>query len=260
MRSILVHAYRGDAMAARLETGLSLARMVGGHITLLVDTPVTRFVAMDPMGGSYLAADALKQALAEDDQQAATIAEKLENNDVPFDVVRSEAEPLDAIAAAARLADVVVTSRAQHLAGDLAVGVSTPLLVAEDDAPLSFPLRAACIAWDGGEQSALALRSAVPLLKGCGAVHVLTVDDGKSGFPATDALRYLSRHGIKAELHEVERVATIEESLAAAVARLNGELLVMGAYGHSRMREFLFGGVTRYFVETCSRPALLLAH
>lgn len=259
MRSILVHAYRGDAMSARLETGLSLARMLDGHVTLLVDTPVSRFVAMDPMGGSYLAADALKQALAEDDQQAAAIAEKLGNNDVPFDVVRSEAEPIDALAAAARLADVVVTSRAQHLVGDLAVNLRTPVLVTEDEAALSFPLTSACIAWDGGEQSALAMRSAAPLLKDCGAVHVLTVEGGDA-FPATDALRYLSRHGVKAELHEVARVATIEESLAMACARLNGQLLVMGAYGHSRMREFLFGGVTRYFVENCERPALFLAH
>lgn len=260
MRSILVHAYRGDAMPARLETGLSLARMADGHVTLLVDTPVSRFVAMDPMGGSYLAADALKQALAEDDEQAATIAEKLGNNDVPFDVVRSEAEPIDAIAAAARLADVVVTSRAQHLVGDLAVNLRTPVLVTEDEAPLSFPLASACIAWDGSEQSALAMRSAVPLLKDCGAVHVLTVEGRSDAFPATDALRYLSRHGIKAELCEVERVATIEESLAAATARLHGQLLVMGAYGHSRMREFLFGGVTRYFIENCTSPALFLAH
>jgi nucleotide-binding universal stress UspA family protein len=44
------------------------------------------------------------------------------------------------------------------------------------------------------------------------------------------------------------------------VNKIGGDLLIMGAYGRSRMREFLFGGVTRYFLEDCPRPALLMAH
>ena len=60
MRSILVSADRLPGMEARLETALAIARTSQGHITLLVDTPVVRYVAMDPMGGSYVATDALK--------------------------------------------------------------------------------------------------------------------------------------------------------------------------------------------------------
>ncbi len=85
--------------------------------------------------------------------------------------------------------------------------------------------------------------------------------DGKPlGFPSTDALRYLSRHDIKAELHELEKSGSVEETLASAVSRLGGELLVMGAFGHSRLREFMFGGVSRYFLEQENGPALLMAH
>jgi nucleotide-binding universal stress UspA family protein len=65
---------------------------------------------------------------------------------------------------------------------------------------------------------------------------------------------------VKAELHELARTGSTEETLAAACARLQAGLLVMGAYGHSRMREYLFGGVTRYFLEDVTSPALLLAH
>jgi nucleotide-binding universal stress UspA family protein len=57
----------------------------------------------------------------------------------------------------------------------------------------------------------------------------------------------------------VERVGSSEESLAAAVARLQVDLLVLGAYGRSRMREYLFGGVTRHFLNTAVGPALLMA-
>ena len=123
-----------------------------------------------------------------------------------------------------------------------------------------MPVTRACIAWDGGNESATALRSAVPLLAGCAAVHVLTVKEKPGGFPATDAVRYLSRHGISAEMSELARRSSTEETLATAVAKLGGELLVMGAYGKSRMREYLFGGATRYFLEESATPALLLAH
>lgn len=260
MRSILVYADRGPSMRARLETGLSLARANGGHVTVLVDTPVTRYVAMDPMGGSYVASDALKKALADDDANAEAIEAQLTGQDVPFDLVRSEDEPVAALAAAARLADVVVVSRSSGIAGELALSARTPVLVLPDQGELALPLKSACIAWDGGNEAALALRSAVPLLVGCPEVHVLTVIEKPGGFPPTDADSYLSRHGIKTELSDLVRKGSTEETLAAAVAQRGAQLLVMGAYGKSRMREFLFGGVTRFFLEESANPALLLAH
>ena len=165
------------------------------------------------------------------------------------------------MASGARLADVTVVSRSGGLAGDLAMVSRTPVLALPDATALAMPVGVACIAWDGGDEAANALRAAVPLLQGGAAVHVLTVLTEKAeGFPPTDALRYLARHDIKAELHELQRDASIEESLAAAVAQLGAQLLVMGAYGHSRVREFLFGGVTRYFLEEPTAPPLLLAH
>jgi nucleotide-binding universal stress UspA family protein len=260
MRSILVYADRSPSMDARLETGLSLARVNGGHVTVLVDTPISRYVAMDPMGMSYVASEAMKEALADDDAHGKAIEQQLASQDVSFDVLRSESEPLDALAAASKLADVVILSRSSALAGELALSVHTPVLVLPDLGELKLPLACACIAWDGGNESAMALRSAVPLLAGCAAVHVLTVKEKPGGFPATDAVRYLSRHGVSADLSEISRSGSTEETLAGEVARLGGELLVMGAYGKSRMREYLFGGVTRYFLEESAKPALLLAH
>ena len=119
---------------------------------------------------------------------AAEIEAQLTGQDVPFDVVRSEDEPVAALAAAARLADVVIVSRASGLAGELAMTSRTPVLVLPDKERHSAPARqVACIAWDGGNEAALALRSAVPLLAGCGEVHVLTVKEKPGGFPPTDA-------------------------------------------------------------------------
>jgi nucleotide-binding universal stress UspA family protein len=261
MRSILVQAGRDPGMAARLDTAMDIARRNEGHLTLVIDTPVNQFVTVDPYGGSYVAREALESALAADDALAAAFAGRLANDDVPFDVAQFETLPLDAMLAAARLADVAVVSRTCGYAGDLAVAARCPVLVLTDAAPLRLPLTSACIAWDGGDQAAAALRGSINLLDGCPNVHVLTVtSEAAEGFPPTDALRYLSRHDLKAELHELAKDGSVEETLARETSRLGAQLLVLGAYGHSRMREFLFGGVTRYFLEEQASPALLLAH
>ncbi|MDP3908271.1 universal stress protein [Novosphingobium sp.] len=261
MRSILVQAGRDPGMSARLDTAMNIARAHEGHVTLLLDTPIDRYVTVDPYGGTYVARDALEAALKEDDALAEAFAGRLQNDDVPFDIAQYELPPVDALASGARLADITVVSRSGGLSGDLAMVSRTPVLALPDSRALQLPIGVACIAWDGGDEAAHALRAAVPLLQGAGAVHVLTVlTDKAEGFPPTDALRYLARHDIKAELHELPRGNSIEETLATASAQMGVQLMVMGAYGHSRVREFLFGGVTRYFLEEQAAPPLLLAH
>ena len=274
MRSILVYADRTKAMQARLETALSLARMTSGHVSVMVDTPVARYMSIDPTGASVFAADAIREALERDDAYGDELEARLAREDVSYDVIRCEDEPVDALADAARLADVVVLSRGCDFAGSLALSTRCPILLVPglddglDDkaggheqgiSGTQLPITRACVAWDGGDEAAAALRAAVPLLRGA-EVHVVTVHEKKGGFPSTEALRYLSRHGIKAEFLEVDRVGSTEESLAATVARLQVDLLVLGAFGRSRMREYLFGGVTRHFLGGEAGPALLLAH
>lgn len=260
MRSILVNADRKPGNDARIDTALDLARRFNGHVSVLLDTPVTRYIAMDPMGGSYVISDALEEARKEDDEAAAAIETRMARDDVPFDILRSEDDPVSALANAARLSDLVVVSRSGGLAGELALASGTPVLALCDDKALALPIRRACIAWDGSEQAAAALRASAPLLDSCQMVKVISVIEKAGGFPATDALRYLSRHGIHAEFEEHERRGSTEETLAVAVTQAHAELLVMGAYGKSRMREFLFGGVTAYFLDETQAPALLLAH
>ena len=77
MRSILVYADRTQAMQARLETALSLARLTNGHVSVMVDTPIARYTSIDPMGGSYIAADAIAESLARDDAYADELEARL---------------------------------------------------------------------------------------------------------------------------------------------------------------------------------------
>lgn len=260
MRSILVYADQTEETSARLETALSLARATGGHLSVLIDTPVARFMAMDALGGGYLAADAVREAVRRDDEYAEKLAAHLRNEDVHFDVLRGEEEPVDAMTEASLLSDVIVLSRGCEFAGQLAVDGKAPILIVGDDKPMSVPVNCVAVAWDGSHEAAVALRGGLPLLKMAGQVHVLTVGDKAGVFPPLDAVQYLSRHGVKAEIDSLARVGSIEETLASAVARLGADLLVMGAFGHSRLREFLLGGVTRYFLDLKDGPSLLFAH
>lgn len=260
MRSILVHAERGDAGASRIESALSLARLTGGHVTLLIDTPVMRYTTVDAMGGAAVATEALQDAMVSDDAFAASLADRLTREDVPFTILRGETEPLDALATSARLSDVVIVARGDAVAADLPLAARCPVLALNDDAPLAFPVERACIAWDGSAEAATALRGSVPLLAGCSEVTVVTVEDAPKGWPALDAVEYLSRHGIRAEMQALPRTGSVEQSLAHELQLRRCQLLVMGAFGHSRVREFIFGGVTKSFLEYAAAPALLLAH
>ncbi|WP_068094978.1 universal stress protein [Novosphingobium rosa] len=260
MRSILVLADRRPESENRLQAALSLARANSGHLTVLIDTPVARYLMTDAMGSGYLAADIVREAVSGDDAFAEALNKRLLNEDVPYDILRAEDEPADAIAEAARLNDVVVLSRGQPFVGEVVLRGATPVLVLPREGATLLPPSVVCVAWDGGDEAASALRLAVPLLVQAERVHVLTVAEKSGGFPVCDAVKYLARHGVKAEVVEVERAASIAVTLDATLAELQADLLVMGAYGHSRLREFLLGGVTRYFLEDSAGPTLLLAN
>lgn len=266
MRSILVHADNDAASEGRLQVALDLARRFEGHVTLMIATPLQQFVSFDPFGGTYFAAEALAKAQADDLALESRLSDRLANEDVPWDITMADGDIVAALGGAASLADIAVVSLSGKresmplLAGDLALATPVPVLALpqamqqlDADAP-------AMIAWNGSPQAAAALRAAVPLLGGGRKVVLVAVGEDDGTFPGTDALRYLSRHDIHAELLVVERGAdTVEERLEEEAASLGAGLIVMGAFGRSRLRETLFGGTTQYLL-TNGRYPLLLAH
>ncbi len=269
MRSILVHADHSPCTEARLQTALALARRTKGHVTCHINTPFNRFIAMDPFGGAYISAEALSRAATDDAALEERLAAQLGREDVPWTIDTSQDELVDALTGAARLADLVIISAdpAQSkqrrapvaLVGALALSTRTPLMVIPTDASTVAQDAPVMIAWDGGIEAANALKASLGLLAGR-PVHVVTVAEKGDAFPSTEAVNYLSRHDIHAELHSVDRNGlTIEETLEKAAQDVKAGLVVMGAYGHSRLRETLFGGVTRYFIDSARFP-LLLAH
>lgn len=270
MRSILIHTDDSPLMEARFQTGLDIARHCEGHIMLHINTPLQRFVAMDPFGGAYLAAEAVRDAQAHDAALVDQFAARLAKEDVPWNIETSTDELATSLVSAARLTDLIIITNGTAVGtppglgapvAQIAVGARCPVLAVPATAERVAIEGRAMLCWDGGHESANALRAAVPLLVAASGVDVVTVAEKAEGFPATEALRYLSHYGIHAELHERQIAGglTIEETLEDAAVEINADWVVLGAFGHSRLRETLFGGVTRYFI-TSARFPLLLVH
>lgn len=114
------------------------------------------------------------------------------------------------------------------------------------------------VAWDGGASAGRALRSARPLLRRADTVTVVTVREGRKKPDSGPVLHGLKRLGVAAQAVDLDGGGEpVGAVLFAAAADNNCDLLVMGAYGHSRMRELILGGATRDVVRTCPLPAWL---
>ncbi len=138
---------------------------------------------------------------------------------------------------------------------DLLLGAACPVLVVPNDDRREWPLERALVAWDGGPECARALKAALPLMMQADKVDVVSVSSGN--IEAIDITHHISRHGIDAEVHIVEG-STFDPGaeLLETAASLDSQYLVMGAYGHSRLREVLLGGATKHVLANATLPVL----
>lgn len=180
----------------------------------------------------------------------------------------------DLVATHARFADLVVLGRpyeAAATAGADAVleavlfQARTPVLVVPTDRKTAVvPPRRIVLAWDQSAEALAATRAALPFLKDAEQVVITIVDPGSFGAERSDPggllCQMLVRHGVKAEVSVLAKtLPRISEVLARQVTDVNADLLVMGAYGHSRLREAIMGGATRDTLRDSVVP-VLLAH
>jgi len=170
----------------------------------------------------------------------------------------------DEVARRGRLADLVVVGRSiqEMIPADTLNAAlfetGRPVLLAPPK-PLPSLGRRVAVAWNGSTEAARAVTAALPFLARAQAVTVVTAVAGDSG-AASDMTSYLALHGVDAAIREVPLAGlSVGEALLDAVAQMEADLLVMGAYTHSRMREMILGGVTRHMLDRTEIP-LLMAH
>lgn len=139
---------------------------------------------------------------------------------------------------------------------------SVPTLLVPHAGPSAFKPDHAVVAWNGGSTAARAMRASMPLLQLAKKVTVVVVEDGKrrADMAGADAATYLARHGFDVTVRTINRKPTgIGQTLIGFVQEIGADWLVMGAYGHSRIREFILGGTTASILKSMTTP-VLMAH
>ncbi len=272
-KSILVHYDAGKTAPERLEIAIGIANAFGSHIACLYA------LSAAPMPSyAYDATEVLREA------QQRVRAEMLQDARRGYDEClrrtgfeksewrTSNADVQDAVALHARYADLVVIGQkhpdmpsgvGQEFERGAPLAAGRPVLVV----PYAFehrPVgRRVLVAWNASREAARAVSDALPLLKRAEQVNVVAFRPEISGTahgeePGADIGLYLARHGVKvtASVYQ-DPQGDIGGQLLSRAFDLSADLIVMGAWGHSRLREFVLGGVTRTVLETMTVPVLM---
>lgn len=272
---LLLDERAGDEAA--LAAAVDLAARHEAHLTALfpaIETPLPAFVA------AQMTRSLREQQRRHLDDRAGEARARFEaackRNGVSSEwrqVTMLTGDAFETLTRHARYADLVIagqpplehgdTDRAELLQ-DMVLGCGRPMLVVPViGAPAGFGGKA-MVAWDSGREAARAVADALPLLQQAQRVEVVTVDArhrrSHGEEPGADIARHLARHGVKVEVAQLESGSLAVGDLLLNRAADNGlDLLVMGAYAHSRLRDFVLGGVTRHMLDHMTLP-VFLAH
>lgn len=281
LQSILVHADLSRHAPARIHAAALLAREHGAHLTGAAMLGVSRAVfpngyQMPPGTLSAQCFDPLADKAREALQRFEAIASE---RGVPHDARLVMDEVDDGLAMLSRFADLLVVSQddpAESLSDHVLrmpdyviMNSARPVLVIprEAEPPDEGFAHRVLLAWDGSREAAAAMGASVPLLRRAESVTVAMLS-GPALAPAEcqdqreDLLAFLTRHRVRAEVLVRDCLAHYAGDAGHALLSLAGELgaglLVMGCYGHSRLRELCLGGASRTVLAEARIPALLV--
>jgi nucleotide-binding universal stress UspA family protein len=251
----------------------SKASLAAAFLTPLPDEPL----AYEPTVVAGVWAELLGRARADAEQERKKVEARLSRCVIPTEIRTAEAlaRDLGRVAAVhARYADVAVLTRPADGAGielreELVEGVlfysGRPALVAPPGWKGDFIGKRVVVAWDASREATRALSEADDILEFSEQVTVLTVDAKPKAFghgdaPGANIAAHLKRRGLTADVHNVESKGRAPaEAILEEANRLGADLLVMGGYAHSRLRELVFGGATRDLLRMANIP-VLMAH
>jgi len=277
LKDILVHLDGTPQSATRLDLALGLARDHGAHLTALfvVDVGLPMIAMGDASGGAALAGvidDMRAAGLAEAQRVEAAFRERLRVEALDGEWRQSEGMLSEMISLHARYADLVIVGQddpqatgpgTAGLAGDVLFGAGRPVLVVPYAGSFATVGQRVLVGWNASRESARAVNDALPLITKAQSAMVLAANprlglDGHGEQPGADIALHLARHGATVSVeHRVAPDVPDADLILNQAADMNADLLVMGAYGHSRLREFVLGGVTRSILKQMTVPVLL---
>lgn len=269
-KDILVHVDHSTACAARVDAALALAQTHDAHLTGLyvveiftvpayAEVPIGREVIEEAQRAMWARADEAKASFEAAAARAGTNAEW-----------RSlEGELVGTLSEQGRYFDVVVVGQSNpDDAEDVSAGLADRLVLEMGRPVLVIPYigthekigERVLVAWNARREAVRAINDALPLLQNAAKVDVMVINpSGVEGdLPAADISLHLARHNVKAEAQSI----TAEDIdagnlLLSRAADADTDLIVMGAYGHSRFRETVLGGVTRHMLRHMTVPVFM---
>lgn len=276
-KSLVIVITQETGLGAPLTAAIDLARQWDAHLHVFC-VGIDRVVTDVYFSGTGMAIrlDAMDEATKAALRLQSLARTHLEAQDIRWSLdqaVVADGMIYNAVAQETRYADVVILPKPYGPDGsDAAVAVTeaalfggkVPVLVLGSAAKWQGRHRRIVLAWNESPEALRATRAAFPLLKNADLVDVVVVDPRASGPERSDPGGALSemlvRHGIKAQVSVVAKTLPRVSDLILRQARESGaDLIVMGAYGHSRLRESILGGATRAMLEQADVP-VFMAH
>lgn len=275
-KSILTIITDAAKSARQLDAAVDLARREDAHLDVLcigVDQTQTGYYYAGAT--AILTQEAFNQAREEVARNEQAVRDRLAAEDIRWAVDTAVAQ-VGALAGPvgmlARFSDLVVLGKPYGdgrsyaseaiLEAALFEGGAPVLVLPDGDFDAAFGKRVV-LAWNQSNESLRAARSAIPILKAATAVNITIIDPPAHGPERSDPggmlSQLLARHGVHAEVSVLAKTMPKASEVLSRHARdMNADLIVMGAYGHSRFREAILGGTTRNMLETTDIPVLMV--
>ena len=284
VRKFLLPVNSSGSAEAALHLALMLAKLWNAHLSVIHVRTDTRDIA--PLAGEGLSGAMIEEMMSASEKESGSRSRSLrdlfdlateEHMVAVGNAMRGQNEPSanfitltgqedEIIAHKARLSDLTIVPHPQ--AGEDVASADAlhavlfdsgrPVMMAPVERPLTIGKRVA-IAWNGTHQAASALASAMPFIRQAEAVRVLVSDEYfRRGPSGQEVVEYIADHGVTADLATFQSVnRVVGAGLLAAAASFNADMMSMGAYSTSRLRQLILGGTTRHVLENALLPVLM---
>jgi len=272
LKRIMVHVDRDERSRHRIEVASQLAVRFGGRLTgvCLIASLPTVFAAGEVPAAFWIE----NERLAQEDADIAMrrYLDQVTRRGLQGEWHHVRDGGVSALARMARYMDLTVVSQVYPEVPEAAVtlrpedvvlGSGRPVLVVPFIGSPPNPGSRVVIAWDGSREAARAVSDALPILAQAQDVWIVSIDANKGAVsggakPADDLPAFLADHSIAAKPQNlVADGLSGADALLSRIADLGADLLVMGCYGHTRLREFILGGMTREILRHMTVPVLM---
>ena len=274
LKNLLVHIPSERVMRPVIDGSISLAMARNAHLKAVSIGYAASNVGLAIDGGAAVAAVfemERERALERANAALAVFEAEARNAGIGYEVQALTGIPYETaaeISAAARLCDLSIVLQPEQTRDtfdntiplEILFQSGGPVLVMPHTHKGPFEPRRIGIAWDGSRLAARAVRDAAPFLARAQAITILCINESKTPeIPSpTELAAHLARHGLKAEVERISADrADVQPLILSMAADASMELLVMGAYGHSRLQERLLGGVSRGMFQSMTVPTLM---